>query len=257
MPLSGKIALVTGATSGIGKATALALAREGCDIILLGRRVERLNKVGDEIKKRFKTNWLALPVDVRDAGAVKASLESLPDYWQNIDILINNAGLASGFSKLHQGDPEDWELMIDTNVKGLLYVTRTVVPGMVKRGKGDIVNIGSIAGHEVYPGGNVYCATKHAVDALTKGLRIDLVDTPLRVSTVDPGLVETEFSVVRFKGDEERAKNVYRGLQPLTGEDIAEAVVFIVTRPAHVQIAEIIVFPTAQASATVVYRKEE
>ena len=256
MSLSGRVALVTGATSGIGRATALALAREGAGVILLGRRVERLEEVGEEIKKRYHANWIAIPVDVRNLQEVETAIDGLPDFWKNIDILINNAGLASGMSKLHEGEVEDWEKMIDTNVKGLLYVTRTVVPGMVKRGRGDVVNIGSIAGHEVYPGGNVYCATKHAVDALTKGLRIDLVDTPIRVSSVDPGLVETEFSIVRFKGDKERAKNVYRGLKPLTGEDIAETIVFIVSRPPHVQIADVVIFPTAQASAMVVHRED-
>ncbi len=256
MSLNGRIALITGATSGIGRATALALAREGANVILLGRRGERLEEVGQEVKKRYNASWIALPVDVRDLQAVKTAIEGLPEYWQKIDILINNAGLASGLSKIHEGDVEDWEKMIDTNIKGLLYVTRTVVPGMVERGRGDVVNIGSIAGHEVYPGGNVYCATKHAVDALTKGLRIDLVDTPIRVSSVDPGLVETEFSIVRFKGNIERAKNVYKGLKPLTGEDIAETIVFIVSRPPHVQIADVIIFPTAQASSMVVHREE-
>ncbi len=254
MNLHGKIALVTGATSGIGRATALALAREGCNVIITGRRTQRLQEVCREIEKRFQKECLPLTLDVRDRKAVAQTLGNLPEKWQAVDILINNAGLARGLSKLHEGDPDDWEQMIDTNVKGLLYVSRTIVPGMVARGRGHIVNIGSIAGHEVYPGGNVYCATKHAVDALTKGLRIDLVDTPIRVSTVDPGLVETEFSVVRFKGDTERAKNVYKGLQPLTGEDIAETIVFIVTRPPHVQIAEVIIFPTAQASGTIVHR---
>jgi len=256
MSLNGRIALITGATSGIGKATALALAREGASVILLGRRGERLEEVGQEVKKRYNASWIALPVDVRELQAVKTAIKGLPEYWQKIDILINNAGLAAGLSKIHEGDVEDWEKMIDTNIKGLLYVTRTVVPGMVERGRGDVVNIGSIAGHEVYPGGNVYCATKHAVDALTKGLRIDLVDTPIRVSSVDPGLVETEFSIVRFKGDIERAKNVYKGLKPLTGEDIADTIVFIVSRPPHVQIADVIIFPTAQASSMVVHREE-
>ncbi len=256
MNLKGKIALVTGATSGIGKATALALAREGCNIIITGRRTQRLKEVCQEIEKRFQKECLSLTLDVRDRKAVEQTLGNLPEKWQAVDILINNAGLARGLSKLHEGDPDDWEQMIDTNVKGLLYVSRTIVPGMVARRRGHIVNIGSIAGHEVYPGGNVYCATKHAVDALTKGLRIDLVDTPIRVSTVDPGLVETEFSVVRFKGDTERAKSVYKGLQPLTAEDIAETIVFIVTRPSHVQIAEVIIFPTAQASGTIVHRNE-
>lgn len=254
LPLKSKIALVTGATAGIGRATALALAREGARVILVGRRTERLQSVGQELKRKYQSDWLALPLDVRDKEAVKVALETLPEYWRDIDILVNNAGLGRGLDKLHEGSIEDWEEMIDTNIKGLLYVTRLVVPGMVQRGRGDVVNIGSIAGHEVYPGGNVYCATKHAVDALTKGLRIDLADTPLRVSSVDPGLVETEFSVVRFHGDAQRAKNVYNGLQPLGGEDIAEAVVFIVTRPPHVQIADMIIFPTAQGSATVVHR---
>ncbi len=252
--LKSKIALVTGATAGIGKASALALAREGASIILTGRRAERLESVGREIQRLFQTDWLALPFDVRDRNAVVAAIDGLPEHWRNIDILVNNAGLGRGLDKLHEGNIEDWEEMIDTNIKGLLYVTRTIVPGMVARGRGDVVNIGSIAGHEVYPGGNVYCATKHAVDALTKGLRIDLVDTPVRVSSVDPGLVETEFSVVRFHGDAQRAKNVYSGLQPLSGADIAEAVVFIVTRPPHVQIADMIIFPTAQGSAAVVHR---
>jgi len=252
--LNSKIALITGATAGIGKATALALAREGASVILTGRRTERLEAVGQEIQRRFQTDWLALTLDVRDRNAVSTAIEGLPEHWKNIDILVNNAGLGRGLDKLHEGNIEDWEEMIDTNIKGLLYVTRAVVPGMVQRKKGDVVNIGSIAGHEVYPGGNVYCATKHAVDALTKGLRIDLVDTPLRVSSVDPGLVETEFSVVRFHGDTQRADNVYSGLQPLSGEDIAEAVLFIVTRPPHVQIADMVVFPTAQGSAAVVHR---
>ncbi len=252
--LKGKIALITGASSGIGRATALVLAREGCNVILTGRRAERLQQVGEEIKHRYQRDYLTLPFDVRNRQAVESAIAGLPENWQKIDILINNAGLARGLSKIHEGEIDDWEQMIDTNIKGLLYVTRAVVPGMVKRGRGDVVNIGSIAGHEVYPGGNVYCATKHAVDALTKGLRIDLVDTPIRVSSVDPGLVETEFSIVRFKGDTERAKNVYRGLQPLTGEDIAETILFIVTRPAHVQIADVVIFPTAQASGTIVHR---
>ena len=254
--LKGKIALITGATSGIGKATAFAFAKEGCSLILTGRRTERLTEVGEEIKKRFKTDYIALPLDVRDRQAVNAAIDGLPEFWQSIDILVNNAGLARGLSKIHEADVDDWEQMIDTNIKGLLYVTRAVVPGMVKRGRGDVVNIGSIAGHEVYPGGNVYCATKHAVDALTKGLRIDLVDTPIRVSSVDPGMVETEFSIVRFKGDVERAKNVYKGFQPLTAEDIAETILFIVTRLPHVQIADVIIFPTAQASGMIVHRAD-
>jgi len=254
--LKGKTALVTGAGAGIGKATALALTAQGCRVILTGRRAERLKQTGQEIKRRFKGDWLALPFDVRHKAAVEAAVKTLPAAWQHIDILVNNAGMARGVNKMQQASSADWDEMIDTNVKGLLYVTHAVLPGMVARGKGDIVNIGSIAGHEVYPGGNIYCATKHAVDAITKGLRIDLVDTPIRVASVDPGLVETEFSKVRL-GDSEKAKAVYAGLKPLTGEDIAETVVFIVSRPAHVQIADVVVFPTNQASAMVVHREAE
>lgn len=250
-----KIALVTGATSGIGHACARSLAKVGCDLIITGRRADRLAELNDEIKKIYGRKCLALAFDIRDHEAVKAAVAGLDNFWKNVDILINNAGLASGFSKLHEGDLDDWERMIDTNVKGLLYITREIVPGMVNRGRGDIVNIGSIAGHEVYPNGNVYCATKHAVDAITKGLRMDLIDTSIRVSTVDPGLVETEFSIVRFHGDEEKAKNVYKGMQPLTAEDIADSVLFIVSRPPHVQIGEIIILPTAQRAATLVSRE--
>jgi 3-hydroxy acid dehydrogenase / malonic semialdehyde reductase len=252
--LNNKIALVSGASSGIGLACAQALAKEGCRVIITGRRADRLEKLARTIKDQGGT-CLPLTFDIRNKDEVDQAIQSLEAKWRDIDILINNAGLGRGLDKLHEGRPEDWEAMIQTNVMGLLYITRAVVPGMVARGSGDIVNIGSIAGHEVYPNGNVYCASKHAVTALTKGLRMDLVDTPLRVSTVDPGLVETEFSIVRFNGDQERAKNVYKGLQPLRGEDVAEAVIFIVTRPRHVQIGEIIIFPTAQASSMVVSRK--
>lgn len=254
--LKGKIVLITGATAGIGRACALALAAEGCKVILTGRRTERLEDVGQEIKQKYKVEWLALPLDVRNKELVKTAIAGLPEYWQNIDILVNNAGMARGVKKMQDASAEDWDEMIDTNVKGLLYVTNAVLAGMVKRQKGDIVNIGSIAGHEVYPGGNIYCSTKHAVDAITKGLRIDLVDTPIRVSSVDPGMVETEFSMVRL-GDKEKAKAVYEGIQPLTAEDIAETVVFIVSRPAHVQIAGVIIFPTDQASAMVVHRRND
>lgn len=252
--LKGKTALITGATAGIGRACALALAAEGCKTILIGRRAERLEETGREIKQKFKGEWLALPLDVRNKEAVQTAVNGLPDYWQHIDILVNNAGMARGVNKMQDSSADDWDEMIDTNVKGLLYVTSAVLPGMVKRRQGDIVNIGSIAGHEVYPGGNIYCATKHAVDAITKGLRIDLVNTPIRVSSVDPGMVETEFSIVRL-GDKQKAKDVYAGMQPLTAEDIADTVVFIVSRPAHVQIADVVIFPTDQASAMVVHRK--
>jgi len=254
--LSGKTALITGASSGIGKACAFALAAEGADLILTARRMERLQQIADRLEKEFKVSVLTKRLDVRIKDDVFKMVDELETSWQNIEILINNAGLARGIEKIPEANIDNWETMIDTNVKGLLYVSRAVVPGMVKRQSGHIVNIGSIAGHEVYPGGNVYCATKHAVDAITKGLRIDLADTPIRVSTVDPGLVETEFSIVRFNGDKEQAKNVYKGMRPLSGEDIADIIRFIVTRPPHVQIAEAIVFPTNQAAATIVHREE-
>jgi NADP-dependent 3-hydroxy acid dehydrogenase YdfG len=248
--LSGKTALVTGASSGIGQACARALAAEGARVIVAARRRESLEALAAGIGEAF-----VVELDVRDRDAVERAVASLPAEWAEIDVLVNNAGLGRGLDKLHEGDVEGWEEMIDTNVKGLLYVTRAVVPGMVSRGRGHVVNIGSIAGLEVYPGGNVYCASKHAVDAITKGLRMDVVDTPVRVSTVDPGLVETEFSVVRFKGDVERAKKVYQGIEALTGDDIADAVVYCVTRPPHVSINQIVVMPTSQASALVVHRE--
>ena len=212
---------------------------------------DRLKKLASELK----TDSHVLAINVRHREEVEASLTALPAAWQAIDILVNNAGLSRGLWKFHEGQPDGWEDMIDTNIKGLLYVSRTVIPSMVERGRGHIINIGSIAGHEVYPNGNVYCATKHAVDALTKGMRIDLVDTPLRVTTIDPGMVDTEFSEVRFYGDKEKAAHVYDGFQPLVGDDIADAVVWAASRPAHVQIAEMIVFPTAQASAMVTHRR--
>jgi len=252
--LKGKTAMITGATSGIGKACALALAGEGCRVIITGRRAGRLEETGQEIERRYNSEWLAVPMDVREKKKVLAAATGLPDNWKEIDILINNAGLARGFGKMQDADTENWDEMIDTNIKGLLNVTQAVLPGMTARQKGDIVNLSSIAGHEVYPNGSIYCATKHAVDAITKGLRIDLVDTPIRVSSIDPGLVETEFSEVRF-GDKNRAKTVYEGMTPLTGEDIAELAVFIVSRPAHVQIANIVVLASAQASATIVHRR--
>ena len=194
-------------------------------------------------------------LNVRNRTEVEEAIGGLPEAWRPIDILVNNAGLSRGLWKLHEGEYSGWEDMIDTNIKGLLYVSRTVIPGMVERGRGHIINIGSIAGHEVYPNGNVYCATKHAVDALTKGMRLDLVDTSIRVTTIDPGMVETEFSEVRFYGDKERSRTVYEGFQPLSGDDIADAIVWAASRPAHVQIAEMIVLPTAQASATVTHKR--
>lgn len=249
--LKDKIALVTGSSSGIGEATARLLAESGCKLILAARRIDRLRKLAAE----FKTPTHLIELDVRSQPNVESAICQLPDQWKPIDLLINNAGLSRGLDKLHEGQIQDWEEMIDTNVKGLLYVSRAVVPGMVARGTGHIINVGSIAGHEVYPSGNVYCATKHAVDAITKGLRLDLNGTPIRVSTVDPGLVETEFSIVRYRGDSARAGVAYKGMEPLTPADVAEAIVWVAGRPAHVQVAEIVILPTAQASVTMVSRK--
>jgi len=249
--LRDKIVLVTGASSGIGEAVAAEFSEAGAKVILAARRLERLKAVS----KALRTDNHLMELDVRDRHAVDEAIAGLPAGWQAIDILVNNAGLARSLNKLHEADPDDWEDMIDTNVKGLLYVSRSVIPGMVGRGYGHIINIGSIAGHQVYPEGNVYCATKHAVTALTRGMMIDLVDTPIRVSTIDPGLVETEFSLVRFNGDRERAGKTYQGYKPLSGRDIAEAVVWTASRPAHVQVAEMVVLPTAQASAMVLHKE--
>jgi serine 3-dehydrogenase len=254
MKLDGKIVLVTGASSGIGEACARAFAREGASLLLAARRLDRLETVAAQIASETGVKIHLLTLDVRDPLAVDLGITSLPPEWEPIDILLNNAGLSRGLDKLHEGLLSDWEEMIDTNVKGLLYVTRAVLPGMVRRGRGQIINIGSIAGHESYPGGNVYCASKAAVRALTAGLRMDTVETPIRVSTVDPGLVETEFSLVRFHGDAERAKNVYDGMRPLTGADVAEVVLFVATRPSHVNVAEVLLLPEAQASSTLVRR---
>ena len=245
-----KIALVTGATSGIGWATAVVLANRGYDLIICGRRKERL----EELAAQVSVKTLQLTFDVREREAVEKALESIPAEWQNIDVLINNAGNAHGLSKLQDGSVEDWDAMIDINVKGLLYVTKAIVPGMIERGSGHVVNIGSIAGKEVYPNGNVYCASKHAVDAINNGMRLDLMGTGVKVSQVCPGLVETEFSLVRFKGDSIRSDSVYQGFDPLTAKDIAELIEFIVTRPAHVNIADTLVLPSAQVASTMVHK---
>lgn len=245
---------ITGASSGIGRSCAVKFAETGARLILSARRKDRIDELARELKDRHGTDSFSFQLDVRDRQAVETTVAGLPDEWQGIDVLVNNAGLSRGLDKLHEGKIDDWEEMIDTNIKGLLYVSRAVIPGMVKRNRGTIINIGSIAGHEVYPRGNVYCATKFAVDALTRGLRIELVDTPIRVCTVDPGLVETEFARVRFRGDMDRAKAVYQGLHPLTPDDVADAVVYCASRPAHVQIAEIIMLATNQASTIHVHR---
>ena len=252
--LKNRIVVVTGASAGIGHACAEAFAAAGAKLVLTARRKDRIEALAADLKKQFGTSTLTMQLDVRNQPAVHTAFSTLPDAWRSIDVLVNNAGLSRGLDKLHEGKIPDWEEMIDTNIKGLLYVSRAVLPGMVERAGGTIINIGSIAGHEVYPGGNVYCATKHAVDALTRSLRMDLVDTPIRVCTVDPGLVETEFSMVRFRGDRERAAKVYDNLQALRPEDVAEAVVFCATRPPHVQLAELMILPTAQASPTMVHR---
>ncbi len=247
MPLT---VLITGATSGIGEATAIKFAAAGHRLILTGRREERLN----ELAARLEVETLCLTFDVREQAAVADILGNLPENWKEIDVLVNNAGLAVGRSPIHEGDIDDWERMIDTNIKGLLYVTRVISPGMTTRKKGHIINISSIAGKEVYLGGNVYCATKQGVDALSKAMRMDLLQFGIRVTNIAPGMVDTEFSIVRFKGDEDKARAVYEGLQPLTGEDIADVIFYAATLPAHVCLNDIVVMPTCQASATQVHR---
>jgi 3-hydroxy acid dehydrogenase / malonic semialdehyde reductase len=248
--LQGSCVLITGASSGIGQACAEAFAGHGSRLILAARRPDRLADLAD----RLDVPALPVELDVRDRAAVERAVAGLPAEWSAIDILVNNAGLAAGLSPVQAGDPDDWDRMVDTNVKGLLYVTRAVLPGMIERRRGHVVNIGSIAGHETYPNGAVYCATKAAVDRITTGLRLDLLGTGVKVSTIDPGMVETEFSTVRFGGDERRAGQVYAGMTPLTGADIADTVVWVANRPDHVQVAEVIVLASAQASATAVYR---
>lgn len=245
-----KVVLVTGATSGIGEATARAFAAEGFRVIITGRRRERLEVLQAELRERFGAEvWLS-SFDVRDEAMCRAALEELPAEFANIDILVNNAGLASGLEHLNEGALDDWNAMIDTNVKGLLYITRAVANRMIERGEGGhIVNLGSTAGTQVYENGNVYCATKHAVHALSHGMRIDLLRHRIRVTEIRPGMVETEFSVVRFHGDKGRADGVYKGLKPLTGADVAEAIVWAVRQPAHVNISEIVLTPTAQADS--------
>ena len=254
--LKNKVVLITGASSGIGKACAAAFAKEGANLILTARRLEKLNKLADSLIKENNIKVLTIKIDIRNYENVKKIFSNLPEEWEKIDLLINNAGLARGFSTLYDGEIEHWEEMIDTNIKGLLYVTRQILPNMVKRESGHIINIGSTAGHEVYKNGNVYCATKFAVNALTQSIRIDVLDKNIKVSTVDPGMVRTEFSDVRFSGDKEKVDKVYEGLTPLSAEDVAEAVLFCATRPSHVNINEVILTCTAQASSTQIYRKK-
>ena len=247
-----KTILITGASSGIGEGCARKFASQGARLLLNARSTDKLNALAEELKEKYNAECFVMPFDVCDRQSAAAALNALPQEWKAIDVLINNAGLAIGVDKEHEGNPDEWDVMIDTNVKALLSMTRLVVPGMVERGRGHIINIGSIAGDAAYPGGSVYCATKAAVKALSDGLRIDLVDTPLRVTNVKPGLVETNFSVVRFRGDKDKADNVYRGIKPLNGDDIAEVVYFAASAPEHMQVAEILVMPTYQVTGIIV-----
>jgi NADP-dependent 3-hydroxy acid dehydrogenase YdfG len=252
-----RIALITGATAGIGEATAQRLASDGFHLIVTGRREDRLLALAGRLSADYHVEVLPLCFDVCDLHQVEAHLGNLPERWQPIDVLVNNAGLAAGLNPLHDGLTDDWQRMIDTNIKGLLYVTKTVAPHMTARRKGHVINVGSIAGREVYAGGNVYCATKYAVDALTKGMRIDFSPYGIRVSQVAPGAVETEFSLVRFDGDRQRADAVYQGFQPLHAADIADVIAYIVHCPPHVNIADVLVLPAAQAGATMITRMRE
>jgi 3-hydroxy acid dehydrogenase / malonic semialdehyde reductase len=242
--------LITGASAGIGAATAEVFAAQGHRLILTGRRQERL----DALKDRLGTGILTLCFDIRDRAATEAAIATLPEGWRDIDVLVNNAGLSRGLSPIQEGEIEDWEEMIDTNIKGLLYISRAVMPLMIARGRGHIINLGSIAGKEVYPKGNIYCATKHAVDALSQAMRIDLLPHGIKVSNIAPGMVETEFSLVRFHGDEDRARQVYTGLQPLSPHDIADVIAWVVNCPPHVNINDVLVMPVAQATARDVVR---
>ncbi len=246
--LKGKIAFITGASSGIGEATAKLFALEGASLILVARRNNILQKLSKKIKNEFNVEVKTIQLDIQNYKSVLTAYNKLPAEWKAIDILVNNAGLSRGLKNIQDSEIQDWEEMINTNIKGLLYVTRLILPGMVKRNSGHVVNLGSIAGHFTYPGGNVYSATKFFVNSLSQGMRMDLLGTNVRVTSVDPGLVETEFSLVRYRGDKDKAKKPYEGLTPLKGEDVADAILYAVTRPAHVNIQELIVMPTDQAS---------
>lgn len=248
-----RIALITGASSGIGKATAQAFAQSGIDLILCGRRMERLRELSEALSAQVKVTTLTF--DVRNREAVFEAVESLAGEWKAIDILVNNAGNAHGFAPIDAGDPDDWDAMIDGNVKGLLYVSKAVIPGMVQRGRGHIVNVSSIAGKETYANGTVYCASKAAVEAFSQGMRLDLIQHGIKVTNIAPGAVETEFSVVRFKGDEARADKVYAGFEPLRAEDIADSILYTVNAPAHVTISDMTILAAAQAAATTIHRK--
>ena len=254
--MKAKIVFITGASSVIGEGCARKFAKEGWNLILNARTVSKLEELKAELEKEYGIQVYVLPFDVRDRKQAAAALEALPEEWKSIDVLINNAGLVIGVDKEFEGSLDEWDIMIDTNIRGLLAMTRLVVPGMVERGCGHIINIGSIAGDAAYPGGSVYCATKAAVKALSDGLRIDLVDTPLRVTNIKPGMVETNFTVVRYRGDKQAADNFYKGICPLTGDDIAETVYYAASAPAHIQIAEVLLMPTYQATGTISYKKK-
>ena len=250
-----KTVLITGASSGIGRATALLLAENGYNLIITGRRLELLEELKKEIEVKFKRDVLILNFDVRNRAEVDLQIDNLPAHWRKIDVLVNNAGLAVGLNHIQDGIVEDWEQMIDTNIKGVLYITRKVAPLMVEKRCGHIINIGSVAGTQVYENGNVYCATKHAMHALSQAMRQDMLKDGIKVSEVRPGMLETEFSIVRFKGDRERAKKTYDGLTPLFAEDIAQTILFIISRPEHVCINDIEITPKAQATSTMAFRK--
>lgn len=250
-----KIAMITGASSGIGEATAHTLATLGYNLIITGRRQARLNELKSKLVK-YDIDVLTLCFDIRSTEAIETSIDLLKEKWANVDVLVNNAGLAAGADPIQEGLWSDWEQMIDTNIKGLLYLSKMIIPKMIARKTGHIINVSSIAGKETYANGNVYCATKHAVEAITKGMRIDLLPHNIKVSSISPGMVETEFSIVRFHGDKDKADNVYKGLTPLYAQDIAETIEFMVTRPAHVNINDILIMPTAQASAVYNHRED-
>jgi len=253
--MRGKTVFITGASAGIGWACAEAFAVIGAKLILTARRVDRLKDLSDKLKEKYSTDLLFFKFDVRNRREAEKLIDSLPDNFKNIDVLVNNAGLALGTDKIQDGNPEQWDILIDTNIKGLLYISKAIIPCMVERGSGHVINISSIAGHQVYAGGNIYCATKYAVDAITKAMQIDLVDTQIRVTAISPGMVETEFSLVRFEGDSEKAKNVYKGIQVLTPEDVADAVVYCATRPLHVNINDLIIMSTNQASTYAIHKE--
>ncbi|MFA6085598.1 SDR family NAD(P)-dependent oxidoreductase [Mucilaginibacter sp.] len=250
-----KIALITGATAGIGEACAHTFAREGYNLILTGRRMNRLEDLAQQLNNKYNTEIAVSSFDIRSREQVISNLEGLPVEWRKVDVLINNAGLSQGLDPIDKGSYDDWDTMIDTNIKGLLYTSKVVSNWMIANGSGHIINLGSIAGKEVYPNGNVYCATKHAVDALNKGMRMDLLQYGIKVTAIHPGAVETEFSEVRFKGDKDRAKKVYDGFDPLAAQDIADTIWFVASRPAHVNINDLVIMPTAQASATNIFKR--